>query len=157
MPGAADRQKQYEEIVELINSPPIPPDPQEVQQYQQVAAQSQQRGQPPPPPPQEKSSVEIDPDVDNHQIEAAICKSWLISAAGQLAKKENPDGYKNVLLHMKAHLAIVQQAAQAQKLHDDQIALATGKPGQPTLGEVSDKTTPKKPEKKPGASNASPA
>ncbi|TMI87849.1 MAG: hypothetical protein E6H08_18735 [Bacteroidetes bacterium] len=157
LPGADDRQKQYEEIVELINSPPIPPDPQEVQQYQMIVQQSQQTGQPPPPPPQEKSSVEIDPDVDNHQIEAAICKSWLISAAGQLAKKENKDGYKNVLLHMKAHLAIVQQAAQAQRLHDDQIALATGKPGQPTLGEVSDKTTPKKPEKKPGAPNASPA
>ena len=46
---------------------------------------------------------------------------------------------------MKAHLAIVQQAAQAQQLHDDQIALAGGKPGQPTLGEVPDKVPPKKP------------
>jgi len=121
LPGEADRQKQYEEIVELVSGAPIPPDPQELQQALALAKQGQIVQ-----PPTEKSSVEIDVDIDNHQIEASICKSWLISAAGRLAKQENPNGYKNVLLHMKAHMAIVQQQAQAAQLHEDQIALATG-------------------------------
>jgi ribosomal protein L40E len=135
LPGEEDREKQYEEIDELVNSTPIPPDPQSIQLYQQaVAAQKQNpnHNTPPPQQPQEQPSVEVDPDVDNSQIEAAICKSWLISSAGRLAKKENPNGYKNVMLHMKAHLAIVSQQMQAQQLHADQIALATGKPGKET-------------------------
>ena len=144
LPGEDDREKQYEEITELVNSTPIPPSPEEMQQYQQ-AVQSGQQAQ----PPQEQSSVPIDVDVDNHQIEAGICKSWLISSAGRLTKKENPDGYKNVLLHMKAHLVQVQQAVQAQMLHSDQLALATGKPAKSTLGEPSPKTHSKEGPKKP--------
>jgi len=127
IPGSDDREKQNEEIDELVNSVPIPPDPQSMQLFQQATEAQQQNpnhNTPPPQQPQEMPSVEIDPDVDNHQIEAAICKEWAVSAAGRLAKKENPDGYKNVLLHMKAHLAIVQQQQQAQQLHDDQLALA---------------------------------
>ncbi len=46
---------------------------------------------------------------------------------------------------MKAHMAIVQQAQQAQQLHEDQIALATGKPGQPKLGEPKEQSQQKKP------------
>lgn len=111
LPGSDDRQKQYEEINELINSVPIiqPPNPVEMQQ-------AQMSGQ--PLVPNKQPSVPIDPDVDNHAVEAAICRSWLISLAGRQCKTENPDGYENVLLHMKAHMAIVQQqtaAAQAIK------------------------------------------
>jgi hypothetical protein len=142
IPGEDDREKQFEEINELVNSSSIPPSPQEMQQFQQ-ASQNPQPGQPPPQQPQEKPSVEIDPDVDNHQIEAAVCKGWLISAAGRLAKKENPNGYKNVLLHMKAHLAVVQQQAQAAQLHSDQLALAGVK--QKTSDDVSGKTQGPKP------------
>ena len=107
-----------------------------MQQFQQAAQMAQKSGQPPPPQPQEQPSVQIDQDVDNHAIEASVCKSWLISAAGRLAKVENPNGYKNVLLHMKAHMNIVQQQQKAQQLHDDQMMLASGqKPHQPKLGE----------------------
>ena len=42
-------------------------------------------------------------DVDNHPLESDICRRWLVSDAGRLAKIENPMGYKNVLLHMKMH------------------------------------------------------
>lgn len=114
LPGEEDRQKQYEEITALINSVPIPPDQNAVMQHQQVSQIAQQHGMPAPPPPQPQASVQVDPDVDNHQVEASICKSWLISEAGRLAKVDNPDGYQNVLLHMKAHLQIVQQQAQQQ-------------------------------------------
>jgi hypothetical protein len=157
MPGGDDRQKQYEEIIELVNAAPIPPDQAEVQAFQQAQAQTQQTGQPPQgQPPQEKPSVEIDQDVDNHQIEAAICKSWLISSAGRLAKQENPNGYKNVLLHMKAHMAIVQQQAQAAQLHDDQLKLAGVKDKHKT-SDVKGEVPPPKPkpsEKITGAHNA---
>src|SRR5579863_832006 len=155
IPGEDDREKQFEEINELINASPIPPDPQAVQQFQQAsqqAQQAQQAGMPPPqipPQPQEQPSVQIDQDVDNHQIEAVICKNWLISSAGRLAKRENPNGYKNVLLHMKAHMAIVQQQQQAQQLHQDQMQLATGMEKK-KIGEPSGNTQeakPKHPEK----------
>jgi len=80
-PGSDDRQKQYEEIHILVNSEPIP---------------DGMGG--------ETSSVQVEQLVDNHQIEADICRRWLVSEAGRLAKTENPDGYKNVLLHMKQHM-----------------------------------------------------
>ena len=161
IPGEDDRQKQYEEIVELVNGAPIPPSPEEMQQFQQSQQQAQQAAQqgqqiPPPQQPQEKPSVQIDQDVDNHQIEASICKSWLISSAGRLAKVENQNGYKNVLLHMKAHMAVVQQQAQAQQAHADQMAIATGKMNKP-IGQPSDKVETKKPhqsEKVSGERNA---
>jgi hypothetical protein len=127
LPGAEDRQKQLEEIEELVNASPLPPDEKSVQIFQQAtAAQAAMpnHGTPPPTPPEEQPSVDIDDDVDNHQIEATICKSWLIGPAGRLAKKENPNGYKNVLLHMKRHLAVIAKQMQQQQLHSDQLALA---------------------------------
>lgn len=163
LPGADDRQKQYEEIVELINAAPIPPDPQSVQTYQQAVQAQQQNpnhNTPPPQEPQEQPSIQVDDDIDNHQIEASICKSWLISSAGRLAKQENANGYKNVLLHMKAHMAIVNQQMQQQQLHQDQITLATGHKsnvGKSTSDESGLKPPPEKPktsEKVSGERNA---
>jgi hypothetical protein len=97
IPGDEDRTKQYEEINQLINSSPLPSDnPQE------------------PMLP----SVEPEPQADNHDVHIAICKGWLVGAAGREAKLSNPTGYQNVLLHLKAHLLIQQvnmmQAAQQQ-------------------------------------------
>lgn len=109
IPGEADRQKQYEEIRELINSEPIiqPPDPAEVM----MAIESGQV----PPEEMEVPSVEIDPELDNHDIEADICRTYLISEAGRLLKTENPVGYKNVLLHMKSHMMQIKMAMMAQQ------------------------------------------
>lgn len=108
VPGEADRQKQYEEIRLLINSEPItqPPDPMAVE----MAAMTGQQ-----PQDTELPSVEIDPDLDNHDIEAEICHIYLVSDAGRLLKIENPPGYRNVLLHMKAHMQMIQQALAAQQ------------------------------------------
>ena len=80
MPGQADRDKQYEEIQLLVNSEPID---------------------------EMTPSVEIDPLLDNHAIEAGICRNWLMSDSGRLAKTENPMGYQNVLLHLKQHMSII--------------------------------------------------
>jgi hypothetical protein len=110
IPGEDDRQKQFEEIKQLVDSEPItmPPDPMMEQQAFQM-------GQP-PPPPQELPSIMPDPDVDNHQLEADICRRWLVGDAGRLCKLENPQGYKNVLLHMKAHKDMDMQQQMQQQM-----------------------------------------
>lgn len=136
LPGEDDRQKQYEEINELINSEPVqtPPDENAILEAQVTGQQ---------PQPQEAPSVEVDPIVDNHLVEADICRGWLVSEAGRLAKKENPGGYKNVMLHMKEHLMFasqaMQQSAQVQNQQSEQ-------PGQPDQNQ----RTPAKPKGKTG-------
>ena len=111
IPGEDDRQKQYEEIQQLVNSEPIemPPDPMMMQQAMQMGSA--------PPPPVRLPSVEANLDVDDHQLEGDICRRWLVSDAGRLAKTENPAGYENVLLHMKMHkdLLMQEQMQQAQQ------------------------------------------
>jgi len=97
VPGEADRQKQYEEIKELLDNQPIP----------DLNPMTQQQSEVP--------SVEVDPILDNHQVEADICRSWAISDAGRQAKIDNPNGYKNVLLHMKQHLDIIAQQVMQQQ------------------------------------------
>jgi len=89
LPGEDDRQKQYEEIEELINSVPIPDE-----MTGGLIA-----------------SVQIDPILDNHKIEAEICRGWLIGEAGRLAKVENQEGYMNVLLHFQEHTAEMNRQA----------------------------------------------
>jgi len=141
LPGEEDRQKIHEDIDELVNSTPIPVDPKSVELYQQAKATGSADVQ----EPQEQPSIEIDADVVNPQIAATICKSWLIGSAGRLAKKENPDGYKNVLLYMKGYLNIIQQQIQTQQLHDDQLSLAGVKDKQKTSDVPAGAPPPPKP------------
>jgi hypothetical protein len=112
IPGEDDRQKQYEEIQQLINSEPIemPPDPMMMEQAAMMGM--------PPPPPQRVPSVPADYDVDNHPLEGDICRRWLVSDAGRLCKLENPPGYENVLLHMKMH-----KDMDMQKMMQEQMAM----------------------------------
>lgn len=104
VPGEDDVIKQYDEIKILLASEPIPqpPDPMAIQQAMMAGM--------PPPPPTEVSSVEIDPLMDNHKVEFEICRKWAISEAGRQVKMDNQAGYKNVLLHAKAHFDQMQQA-----------------------------------------------
>ena len=90
IPGTDDRTKQYEEIRDLLNSEPI----------QSINPQTGM--------PEEIPSVDIEPTVDNNPIHIVICKSWAVSEQGRLAKIENPDGYKNVLLHLQRHVNVQQ-------------------------------------------------
>lgn len=97
LPGEDDRQKQYEEINQLLAGEPIPSPTEEAEITIELP------------------SVDIDELIDDHMVEAEICRGWLISAAGRLAKLENPTGYKNVLLHMKSHMDIIRQNVMAQQ------------------------------------------
>ncbi len=108
IPGEADRQKQYEEIQVLINTEPIFEPPNEMQ-VMEAAINGQE------PEMQELPSIEVDPDLDNHDVEAEICRTYLVSSAGRLLKVENPTGYKNVLLHYKQHMMIIKQGMMEQQ------------------------------------------
>lgn len=127
IPGEDDRQKQYEEIKVLLNSEPIevpsqgPVDPNNPQMQEA---------------PQQVPSVEIDPFVDNHDVEADICRRWLVSSAGRLAKIENPNGYLNVLLHMKQHVEIL--TMQEQSAMAEQAAQKPKQNSKPAAQQVKD-------------------
>ena len=71
IPNEDDRQKEYEEIQQLINSEPIemPPDPMMMQQAMMMGM--------PPPAPVRVPSIEPDFDVDNHQLASDIDRRWL--------------------------------------------------------------------------------
>lgn len=82
VPGEDSRDKQYDEIKLLLNSEPIPTmDPMNP----------------------EMPSIEVEPLFDNNEIEFEICRKWATSEAGRQAKTDNPNGYRNVLLHGKMH------------------------------------------------------
>lgn len=105
LPGENDRQKQYEEIQQLMESEPI----ENVQtQLDPMSGQAIQV-------PDQQPSVEIDPLLDNHEVEASICRYWLTSEVGRQAKIDNPSGYMNVLLHLKQHMMILQQQMMQQQ------------------------------------------
>lgn len=117
VPGADSDEKQMSEIKQLLEEPPIPN--LEVMQQAKLAEQAAAlSGQPAPPPPNAaqmlEPSVPIDPEVDDSQAEYTTCKDWLNSATGQQAKRDNPEGYLNVRLHMLAHKAQMQKDEQAK-------------------------------------------
>jgi hypothetical protein len=141
IPNEDDRQKQYEEIQLLINSEPIemPPDPMMMEQAMQMGM--------PPPPPTRIPSVEADLDVDNHPLEADICRRWLVSDAGRLCKLENPAGYENVLLHMKMHkdMDLQKQIQEMMKQQQAQMGMMQQGPQGPppaSTGEPSNEPQP---------------
>lgn len=116
IPGDDDRSKQLSEIAEMLQA-----EPQEVPD--------------PMLPGQTKvmSTVPIDQELDNHPVEAEICKSWLIGPIGQDAKKTNPAGYMNVLAHFKEHKAAEQQQQMAMQApppgsNPDDISSSIGGP-----------------------------
>jgi DNA-directed RNA polymerase subunit RPC12/RpoP len=106
LPGEADRQKQYEEIKMLVASEPIIDlDPMTGM-------------------PVEQPSVGVDSVIDNHAVEADICRRWLISEVGRQAKVDNEAGYKNVLLHMQAHMTVIAQQMMQQQQQEMAMAEA---------------------------------
>jgi hypothetical protein len=90
IPAERDREKQLQEIKLLLQMEPIPMNGQEA------------------------PSIPIEPEIDNNELEFILVRSWLKSEEGQLAKVENPQGYKNVLLHGMAHKNAAMMLAQQQ-------------------------------------------
>ncbi len=126
LPGQDDREKQYEEINILLNSEPIviPTDPMMMEEAAMM-------GGPMPPPEQEMPSVDIEPDVDNGPVHIAILKGWSVSEVGRFAKVNNPNGYKNVQLHLKMHLQYEMQMMQQQMMQQAMMQETEESSGKP--------------------------
>jgi hypothetical protein len=106
MPGADQREFQYEEIAALLASQPISnpvPDPMTGQMTEQ-----------------QTPSVDTNP-FDDDNIHAGICQEWLVSVAGRLSKTENAQGYLNVLLHWQKHSQNIQQQQQQQLMQQEMM------------------------------------
>jgi hypothetical protein len=91
IPGDDSRNKQLYEIAQLIMNAPIEGAP-----MMGFDAMKQ--------PGQMMSSVPVTPELDDHEVEAEICRAWLRSEVGLDARTTNPPGYANVLAHLKEHL-----------------------------------------------------
>ncbi len=126
VPNEDDVIKQNDEIQLLLNSEPL------------------QTGDPQNP---EVPSIDIDPIFDNSAVEFEVCRKWIISEAGRQAKTDNQNGYRNVLLHGKAHYTINQQNAAIAQQNAEQIrkVISYGFKGpdlvDPQIREDFDKTT----------------
>lgn len=126
IPGENDREKQHEEIKLLLESAPMQAPPNE--EMMMLAAQTGEE-----PEAQEFPSVEVEPDIDNHEVQFFVCREWLVSEAGRQAKTDNEPGYKNVLLHAKQHLMFIQPP---QAPTDNKGAENQEKPTEPSLQEA---------------------
>lgn len=99
LPGEDYRQKQLEEIQQLLQAMPQPTPQMDANTGQQILL----------------PSIMVDQDLDDHEIEAAVCRNWLVSEVGRETKQDNPQGYQNVLLHYKAHLEIMKANMMAKQ------------------------------------------
>jgi len=87
IPGVDSRRKQLKEIGEIIKS--------------LTPTEQQPMGGVP--------MVEVDPEVDEHEVEAGTCKSYLNSSKGQKLKLENPMAWMAIKQHMQQHLQAIPQ------------------------------------------------
>jgi hypothetical protein len=91
IPGDDDRDKQLIELRKLSLEQPMPGG----EQFTGV-------------PGQMMPSIMPDMDVDNHGIHIEIAKAYLVAEEGRYLKQTNPPGYENCLLHLKAHMMMMQ-------------------------------------------------
>jgi len=116
LPGESARNKQYREIEELLQGVP---------QQQEIPGQpitdpntgqpviDPMTGMPAMSPPQmiELPSLPIYELTDDHQTEFLACQAWLNGEEAWAARKTNPMGHRNVVLHGEAHFKAMQAMA----------------------------------------------
>lgn len=121
IPQADSRNKQLKEIDELLKGTPLP-NPKLVQAQQQLPQIQQQaasEGQQIPPQMMQQiqqqmaqlppliSSVPIDDQFDDHEVEYTEVGRWINSPEGQKTKLSNPPGFANVRLHGIEHFQMI--------------------------------------------------
>jgi hypothetical protein len=85
-----------------------------------------------------QSSVPIDPDVDNHGVEAEVCLAWLNGDVGIATKEQNPAAWMNVRAHFMEHQQVIQmQMAQAAQMQAQQAAQGQKPPSSSKSGSSS--------------------
>jgi hypothetical protein len=131
IPGDDARTKQLIEIQKMLETEPIemmppgpmgPMGPEMGMEEEGMGMEGMQEELPPMEgpgavgmPPQFGPSVEVDPDMDNHQVEYETIVSWMNSEIGMDAKETNPAGFMNVRMHGQQHLMFIQMALQAEQ------------------------------------------
>jgi hypothetical protein len=113
IPQEASWQKQMGEIAQMLVQAPIPPQPQPPKEVPNpMMPHVIETVQPPPVPA--RSSIPVDPIMDDHVAEGLTVKIWCNSPKGLKMKVKDSIGFQNVRLHGIQHLQIAaQQAAQA--------------------------------------------
>lgn len=104
IPGDDARTKQLLEIRELLGAEPIEGEMPDMQTGQ----------------PQLNPTVQIDPEMDEHQYEYDTCVKWMNSEIGLEQKQNNPGGYMNVRAHALQHLQIIQMQQMMQQEQEQQ-------------------------------------
>jgi hypothetical protein len=122
IPQVASFEKQLGEIEIMLKTGAVP-NPQLVEAEQKVAAMKAKGVDPQilaqaeqeiaSAPEQEKTSIEVDAEVEDHDTEAMACWQYLNSAEGRKAKHDNPRGYMDVRLHFIAHVQAAKDKAAA--------------------------------------------
>ena len=101
IPGKFDRNKQIWEISQMIREPAMD-------------GMNPETGQ-----SQFKSTVPIEPELDDDVVHIQTCKSYLLSPRGIYLKQENPGAYMNIVAHLQEHemnlqMKTMQQSGQTQ-------------------------------------------
>lgn len=131
LPGEDYRDYYIEKIRELLEAQPV----------------SMPMGMDPMGQPTEQEMpsnfMDIDPDFENPTVGFEMIRNWMLSEDAKLAKMENPDGYRNVLLFGKQLLMMQQQAMMAQMAMQNPEQGSQGKGAAPTKKpKETDKTAP---------------
>lgn len=66
--------------------------------------------------------VEVDPDLDNHEVHVSTLRSWASSENGRKTKEVNPMGWQMVMEHLQVHMMILQQRAMMEAAQAAQSA-----------------------------------
>jgi hypothetical protein len=133
IPGDDDRDKQLEEISQLILAEPMVLPPQMPMGGPEHGGDVPPVGQEGPPPQEQlKSTITVE-KWENHAVEAETCRAWLKSEVGRDCKQTNPAGYMNVVAHMEEHDMFGQQEAMAAQAaqgdgneHEDKPPVSEG-------------------------------
>ncbi|MGH9475434.1 MAG: hypothetical protein ACRD1C_03775 [Terriglobales bacterium] len=107
-PGDDNRSKQFMEIEGLMKSAPVPR-----------------------PDGSFGPSIPPEPEVDDHVVHIQTIKDWAVSSAGLQAKAAAPEGYENVILHLKAHQDAEQALAAEMQQRRAQVQAAGAPPPAP--------------------------
>lgn len=125
IPGQASYDKQMEEIQELLKTgPDLNQQAPGAQEWLASNRQTLANGGSSLPIPKQIGipTIPIDPDFDDSSAEWLAGVAWVNDLdAGQAAKKNNPQGFLNVCLHLLQHKAVNDQ--KAQQAMQQQLAL----------------------------------
>ncbi len=114
IPQVEARNKQLQQIEQMLDEPPIPHSLEETKQWRQACVMAQQQGQPPPPPPPDQPSVAIDEDWDFHQPMLDKIQEWLATdACSEAMRSGKSEGVRNIKLQGAQRRSVLAKQAQS--------------------------------------------